>query len=314
VSEKIRVGAVVGEAFEVGAKRWPALIRFFLLPVLVGGLLFCGVMAGMIDFAALRAETHVEDLQSFEKLLRVPLPVFIGFFTAVQAVFLLLISGGAASFFRLVAIGEDRPGLAQLRLDGPAWRVFWSLAILLLISAAIYAAAIAAAASVTGQSPATWLQEMFDFMRTATADGGDAQLSHEKARELFEKLSPLMLAAGFAFIPMLYVGVKLAAFPAASAVEDRIALFQSFGMTFGHWWSILFSFILCAVAIVILLIVVGISLAVLHGVGVALLHGPSHIGGLLVIAVAAILSIGLRLVIAAVRLALPAIIYRRLAG
>lgn len=312
MSTKIAVGATVAEAFQTGLRRWPAVIRFFLLPAIISCLLMGGVMVGLVDFKAAHAASKIESIKEFEALLRVPLPAFFGAIMVAYLGVFLLFAGGAASYFRLIALDEDRPGLFQLRLDGPAWRVFWSILIIALIDMTIFAVGIIAAATITGQSAFGWLAPFFDLMRLA-AENPDAELSPEQARAMFDGMKPFFIGCALAFIPMLYMRVKLSPFPAASAAENRLVLFGSFAMTFGHFWSIVFSFLLFGVALIALFLVFGLGIGTLQGVGAMIANADAmRFLGYAIVAVAIALRIALQVVVAGSQLALPAIIYRKL--
>ena len=148
MSSRIRVRSVVGEAFRIGAERWPAFLRFFWLPTLLSALLIGGLMWGMIDFRSAEAAGPVATLEELQQFIRAPLPVFAALLALAYLIAFILQSGGLASFFRLVVLGENRRGLFQLRADGAARRVLWSFAIIVVIETLVFALALAAALCV----------------------------------------------------------------------------------------------------------------------------------------------------------------------
>jgi hypothetical protein len=152
------------------------------------------------------------------------------------------------------------------------------------------------------------------FTAAAKAKPGET-LPTEMVTNIMAEARPLMTAWAYSFIPMLYLGVKLAPFPAASAAEDRLLLFGTFRMTFGHWWSMFFCFVLMAIAMILLSIVVEIPFQIITGLGGALAKqgaAAGVIGGVIVF-IATLAYLVYQLFVVAVQLALNAVIYRRLA-
>lgn len=318
MSSKIPVGATVNEAFRFGMKRWPSVLRFFWLPIALGGGTIALLVGGLIDFKAAQAiGAPTNSFAAFQSVLRVPAPVFFAAVAAAYAAVFLLMSGGVASIFRLVVHGEERRGIFQLRFDGPAIRVFFSYVVLMLINLAVFGAALLVASLVTGQSPFGGFAAIMQFFQEAAkADAaGASSMPTESVQRLMDEARPLMTAWAFSVLPLVYLGVKLAAFPAGSAAEDRLLLFGTFRMTFGHWWSIFFCFVLTFIALVLLAIVVEIPFNILVGLGKALAQqggAAAAIGGLIVfLSTAAYLVY--QFFVVAVQLALNAVIYRRLA-
>ena len=72
-----------------------------------------------------------------------------------------------ASVYRLVALGEERPGLFHLRFDGPAVRVFWALIISGVISMVIWLIALAIALAAGGLGFGDYFRDMGEFFMTA---------------------------------------------------------------------------------------------------------------------------------------------------
>lgn len=316
MSAKIPVGATVNEAFRFGLKRWTSIIRFFWLPMVVGIGVMMAIAAALVDFKMaqeLGAGPHsIEDLKS---ILRAPLPAFFGAMTFGYLVIFLLMAGGAASVFRLIVHGEERPGIFQLRFDGPAQRVFFAFLITAVINLAVFGVALLIASATTGQSPFSGFGALAEFFAAAANAKPGETLPPDLVSRMMSEARPLMSAWTYSLIPMLYLGVKLAPFPAASAAENRLLLFGTFRMTFGHWWSMFFCFVLTFVAIILLAIVVEIPYAILTSLGKALAAqgaAAGAVGGLIVL-ISTIAYFIYQMFVIAVQLALNAVIYRRLA-
>lgn len=313
MAAKLSVGATVNEAFNFGLKRLGAVFGAFFLPTVLGMLILSATAFALVDYQKAQ-EVTPRTLDELTSVLRLPLPAFVALVILASLPMMIFWSGGAATIFRLVALGEERRGLFQLRLDGPAWRVFFAYLIQTLIGYGVLVVAGLVAWAVAGQSPLAGVKAYVDFIMSVAAQGPAARPSPEA----IEALAPQMRGLGMMFllaaIPSIYIGVKLAPFPAASAAEDRLALFKTFRMTFGAWWSMFWSWVLFGVAFILLSIVVALGEGVfglieqfLKNQGGAMAAIGAGIGVVL-----ALFRLLFQLFAAGVQLAMPAIMYRRI--
>lgn len=314
MAANLPVGATVNEAYRFGLNRMGTILRLFWLPTLLGMAILFGVLFSLIDFqkAQSAAPTTLGEAVS---LLRLPLPAFVAAVIVASLPMALLVSGAVASVYRLVALGEDRRGLFQLRLDGPAFRVFFASIIQGLINYGIFGVAALVVWATTRESPIDGLKAYFEFFMKMANAGAGAQPSPEDMRGLAVNARPFFLACMFAFLPALYLGVKLAPFPAASAAENRLVLFGTFRMTFGYWWSMFGSWVLFGVAFVLLSIVFGLGEGILQLVAKFLGQqggAMAALGGGVALLLA-VVRIVFQLFTLGVQLALPAVMYRRIA-
>lgn len=317
MSSKISVGATVNEAFRFGMKRWQSVIRFFWLPMLLAIALIGGFVVATVDFKAAEAlaGTGGMSLDMFKSVLRLPLPVFFIALTLCYLAIFVLMSGGVASIYRLVVHGEERTGIFQLRFDGPAIRVFLSYVILAAINIFIFGVALLIAAALAGTSPFSGFGAIAELFSAAAKAGPGEAAPTELVTRVIDEARPLMSAWVFSMIPLLYLGVKLAPFPAASAAENRLLLIGTFKMTFGHWWSIFLCMVLMMVALILLAVVVEIPYQILTSLGKALANqgaAAGVVGGVITL-VATLAYLFYQVFVMAVQLALNAVIYRRLA-
>ncbi len=313
---KVPVGATVNEAFNFGLKRLGAVFRAFFLPTLLGMLILCVVAFGLVDYQKAQ-ETTPRTLDDLASVLRIPLPAFFAAIFVASLPMMVFFAGGAATIFRLVALGENRRGWFQLRLDGPAWRVFFAYLIQMLISYAVFAVAGVVAWAVTKLNPLDGVKAYFEFLMAAMAQAAQnpgAPPSQEAVQALMSRMGGLGMTFLISFIPSLYLGVKLAPFPAASAAEDRLALFKTFRMTFGAWWSMFFCWVLFFIAFILLALVVGLGEGVFQLVSQFLVNqggAMAAIGGIVALLLG-VFRILFQLFAAGAQLSLPAIMYRHI--
>jgi hypothetical protein len=315
MSQKLPVGDVLNEAVQFGLHRWATVLRFAWLPMLLSGLVFGILFALIIDPSNFSAATENATLETVKADLRIPVSAAVTLGMLVYIFVIFLFCGVMASMFRLVALGEERPGIFQLRMDGPAIRVFFAYLILMIINVAIWAGAFIVALGMTGDSWAGVFKGFGDFMTlAATAEQGNESDAQAALMALMPAMKAFGTAALIALIPLIYVNIKLTPFPAGSASENRLLLFGSFAMTFGHFWSILGISILSVLFLFLLGIVFQLALAVFQVI-VALLAtmgaGAAVIGAVLGVGIAAV-SIFFQLFLFAFQTAIQGIIYRRL--
>lgn len=314
MSDKMKVGQVVNEAVRFGRYRWGAVIRFGWLPALASVLLLIAYCAAVLDLEHLQAVDSGEQTLNLESLMSVPVSVAFGLGFLTYLVMGLLFSGVYASIFRLVAMGEERPGFFHFRMDGPAIRVFLAYLILTVIGFAIWIGAIGIGSIITGGDPFAVVSQLGQVFREAIAVGETYEPSSELTVALAENLEPYGVGMLIAFIPMIYISIKLFPFPAASAVEDRLVLIGSFRMTFGHWWTIFLSALLMAIFLMIAILIFELASSIIQMIAeFALTQGGAltGIGALLLIAMF-IVSLIFNAFVYSVQFAMHAIVYRRL--
>ncbi|MHA7873650.1 MAG: hypothetical protein ACX939_14975, partial [Hyphococcus sp.] len=265
MSRQLPIGDVMNEAVQFALHRWLTVLRFAWLPGVVSIVLFGAFFAALFDPALFMSESPEEQAAALMAGLRMPWQTAVAIGVVLYGIVTFLFSGVAASLYRLVILGEDRPGVFHLRIDGPAFRVFLAFVIVFLISSAVSGAAMMAALAVTGQSWGDVVEgvKAFAALVEASEAGGEPD-----DMAVFGALAPLFQVLGAAFlfwvIPTVYFAVKLAPFPPGSAAENRLLLFGSFAMTFGHFWSILGIFILYILFIMVLSIIYGLADTILQ--------------------------------------------------
>lgn len=315
MSAKLPVGPTINEAFQFGLNRWITAVRFGWLPVVVISILFVAFFATAFKTEAFLAlESGGAEPQGLKDIVRAPLPVFFAGTAVLYVVTVLLISGVIASLFRLVALGEERPGLFHLRVDGPAMRVFLAYLILGVLSFVVMGLAMCIGGLLAGQSPAQGLQAIGHLFAFAM----NAQPGQQPPANMLESLSvalkPVMLGGLIGAVPLIYLNVKLTPFPAGSAAENRLLLFGAFRMTFGHFWSIFGVYVLFFLAAVIMGIIfqlVGAIVSLIAEFGAAQGGALAFVGAILALAVS-VAALWFQFFMMAVQYAIPAIVYRRL--
>lgn len=314
MSTKLPVGETINEAFQFGLHRWGAVLRFGWLPVVVSMVVFLATALLIIDFSAFPAyDVELESSEELGDILRFPAPVAAIIGLAAYILVFLLMSGVLASIYRLAALGEDRPGVFQLRMDGPAKRVFFALIILALINLIVWVVSLNIGLSVRGSS---W-EELFSGFRhlvalpAATDSNGGALIGNEEALGWFQAY---FYSSLIAIIPLIYVNVKLVPFVAGSAAENRLWLIGSFVKTTGHFWSLIGISILMVLLIIVIAIAFQLVMMIVQLLSVALIalgSGFTILGGILIFAIfpASIWYSGF---VYALQFGVQGIIYRRL--
>ena len=314
MSNKLPVGDVMNEAVQFGLHRWATVLRYSWAPGLFSLLLFG------LYFACLFAPSFYQsgqDVTSFEELqegMRVSIPVAIAGAALIYLFVVLLFCGVAASLFRLVALGEERPGFIQLRMDGPALRVFFAYLIMMIITCAIWGAAFMGALSISGESFSSLKGSFQSLMELAQASEQDSASDLEAFSSMMGPMKIFGLTFLLAIVPLIYVTVKLAPFPPGSASENRLLLFGSFAMTFGHFWSILGVFILFILFMIVISIIYSLADSIFQMLAALLVAQGSVFAlvGMLIYVIVMGAAIFVQLFSMAVQTAVPAIIYRRL--
>ena len=314
MSHPLPAGDVLNEAFQFGLRRWGTVIRYAWLPAVLSVALVFLYFQTVFDVSALEGAGD-SGLSDINAALQVPSVIAVLLGIAVFASCLFLYSGFAASIYRLVALGEERSGFANLRTDGPAVRAFWAILILSLLTLLIMAIAFFLSLALTGQSLETVFGALREFLALAEAASASGDVVPPAAIEaLGEPLSAIFFSMLLAFFPLIYVNVRLTPFAAGSAAEDRILLFGAFQLTVGRFWPVFLVTLLTFLFLLALSIVAEIASAIFSLLGEAFANfgGVAAAAGGIALAVAVVISIAYQVFATAVQLSVHAIIYRRL--
>ena len=247
-------------------------------------------------------------------ILRFPIPVTIILGVAAYAVIFILFSGVLASIYRLAALGEDRPGLVHLRMDGPAKRVFFAFLVLALINAIVWGLALNIGLSLAGNTWADVLQACGRLIEISAQSNASGELSAQDIEGIAAPITSFGYGPLIAALLSIYINIKLVPFAAGSAVENRLWLFGSLARTTGHFWSIIGISILLFLLILVIAIIFQIVMMVVQLLAVVLIAQGSVlaiVGAVLLFAIFPA-SIWYGAFTYALQFGLPAIIYRRL--
>lgn len=316
MSERLPAGDTLNEAFQFGLKRWTTVFRYGWATVVLSGLLIAAFVLLAVDTAVFNDQYAMESVEEIGDVLNFSLGATVLIAGLIYLLISLLFCGVVASVYRLAALGEDRPGIVQLRLDGPAVRVFLSYVIITALSGLIWLAASIVSMAVGGLGPGGLLKECIAFFQSimsAEAGGGSEM---EVFNAMASMLQAFFLPGMIALIPLLYVNVKLIPFPPGSAAENRLLLFGSFSMTFGHAWSIFGIYVLYVIFLIVLTLIFEMAAAIMQAIATIMttMGGAAALGGVIFIGILFAASIFFNVYIFAVQTALRAIVYRRLTG
>ncbi len=311
MSRDFPVGASVSEAADFARHRWGAIIRFGWAPAIISILIIGIFVAGVIDIEAVQnAAAENKALAPFDAL-RLPFWQFALAGLVVYALTFFFWSGALTSVLRLVALGEDRPGLFHLRMDGAAARVYLACLFTAGIGTVVSLAIMAAVGFAMGVNPLAAFEEIMRVV-AATEQGGS--VSPEASERLAEAAGFLVLGGLAAAVPSIYLAVKFAPFATAAACEDRLDFGAAFAMTTGVFWRVLGALVLMTAFLVIAAIIFQLAVGVLDLVA-GMLRNRSGAGPVIGAALGillAIASIIFNAFIYSAQFALNAIIYRRL--
>lgn len=309
MSARIPVGEVLNEAFKFGLERWVTVLRYVWAPVVLIMLVAGGALYLIVDMPALQAMEGVEEFGSLSSIIRLSPAAAI--LTAVVAALLsmLIISGAMASVYRLVSLGEDHPGWIGVRFDGPAQRVFWAQILMAVISYAVMVGAVLLALAISGQSFASVIAAMQEFValvQQATANP-ELQPDEETLERLAVPISAMFLGGLIAMPLIILLNIRLAPFLAGSAAENRLLFMGSFGLTRGVFWPLFGLYLLFLLALMVIGVVFSLASGVLELLG-------TLSGGLGVVFVLANVAASFvyQIYIMGVQLSLQGIVYRRL--
>ena len=311
MAEKFAVGEALNETFQFALHRWGSVLRFGWAPIALALAVTFGLAWTVLDIEALRAaEDNPDGLSNIGDWLNVSAPAAIALVLIGSVIVSFILSGFMASVYRLVALGEERPGFVHLRFDGPAQRVFLANLIQSLINIGICAAAFLVASATSGISPGDAFDAFGEIMRIVSESGGEVDES-----AFGESVAPaglFFLAILYAILPMIYVNIRLAPFLSGSAAENRLLLLGAFRLTAGNFWNLFFFYFLLTISLAVIVfafqIVVGIldTLSALPSSGVFALIG--YIAG----AISFIATIAFQVFTYAIQFGAQGVIYRRL--
>ncbi len=314
MAEKFAVGEALNETFQFALNRWGTVLRFGWAPMALVLAISFGLAWSILDVKALEAaEENPEAIFQFGQFLKMPVLAAILSAVAGSLLIAFILSGFMASVFRLVSLGEERPGFVHLRFDGPAQRVFFANLILSLINFAIYAAAFLVASIATGISPGAAfgaVSEFFRLLSESAASGGQVDPA-----DIGESVAPfgLFFIAGlFALLPVVFVNVRLAPFLAGSAAENRLLLVGAFHLTAGNFWGVFFYYVLLIVVMMLIVFVFQIVISIVDALSALPSNGVFALMGYLANAVAFIATVAYQLFVYAIQFGGQGVIYRRL--
>ncbi len=314
MSERLPAGDTLNEAFQFGLKRWWTVFRYGWATVAVSILLIAAFLLLAVNTAVFNEQYAIESVEEISDVLRFSVGVTVVMAVLIYLLISLLFCGVVASVYRLAALGEDRPGFCQLRLDGPAVRVFLSYLIITVLSGLIWCAAAMVSMALGGSGPGDLFREFKDFFQAVMNADSGAAWDMEAFYAVMSMMRSFLLVGLIALIPMLYVNIKLIPFPPGSAAENRLLLFGSFSMTFGHAWSIFGIYILFFIFVIVLSLIFEIAAAIVQAIAtvMATMGGAAALGSLIFFAILFAASVFFNVYIFAVQTSLRAIVYRRL--
>ncbi len=310
---KFPVGETLNETFQFALHRWSAVFRFGWAPLLIAIALAVGLFYAIIDVAALEAADDPAELFQFSQFVRVPGLVAIALAVAGALIISLVMAGFMASVFRLVILGEDDGRLINVRLDGPAVRVFLAQLILGVINYGIFLIAVLVASAMTSVSVGAAFSAVPEAIRLAaesSAAGTDPDPS-----QIGETIAPIgLFGVGFllALIPMIFVNIRLAPFAAGSAAENRLLLLGAFRLTSGNFWPLLGYYILLVLALMVIGFVFQIVIGVIDLLSGLPSGGAFAVIGALATVLGVVASVAYQLFVMGLQLGGQGIIYRRL--
>ncbi|WP_428408875.1 hypothetical protein [Hyphococcus sp.] len=313
MSQRIPVGAVLTETFNFARVRWLTVFTYFWLPILLIGAFVFGASQVIFDPAAINAAGDDVTLAHLAAAMRVPASVAVLFGLAGVLLMMALYAGAFASVFRLVALGEERPGIFQLRFDGPAQRVFWGQLILAVMNYGLFfliGVVVMLASGESFQTMGDGLGRLTIMIIGSALEG--STLTQEQLQPIAGPLGVVGNTIMISFLVLAYLNLKLVPFLPGSAVENRLLFLGAFRMTRGHFWTILGVYVIFIAAMLVLTIVYELTTGVIDLMsGLAGGGALSLIGGLFGIIGVAV-TVAYQVYIMGAQLALCAIIYRRI--
>ncbi len=303
MSDKMPITDLLTESFSFGFNRYFTVLRCLLVPYLIVVFGMIALIVGLMDFGAIAALENASDPDSLGEIFamlgsifRMSLPATMALFFLGAMVLSLPFTGGIASIYRLIGLGEEPGGWFTIRLDGPMWRTFFAFLIWGIIQYAIYGVAFFIVWSLN--------PGMFEVF-------GQLDMADDNPEVLISLFGSMMSIFLVALIFMIFIFTKLAPFPAASACENRLMLLNSWTKTKGHFWTILGGYILLSLALGLASQVMSFFLQIVIGIVASAGAEAAVIIGLAIL-VCVLVYFGFIFFSIGVQMAFPAAIYRRL--
>ena len=312
MSGRVPAGEILNEAFQFGFYRWLTVFRFAWAPLAFTAVLMWALINVIFDKEALAGIEKAADFERFSDIMNVSPVAAIAMGIGAAIVMMIAFAGMFASVYRLVALGEDRPGFLQVRFDGPAQRVFMAQIILNAVNYVIGIAAVLIGLTFAGASLGDLVISSKEFFALVqqTAQDPSFQPSEAQIQSMAGPLRGIMLGGLIAAPALIFVNVKLSPFLAGSAAENRLLLFGAFRLTAGHFWAIF--------GVIFLFILALFAVGLAFSLAMSFVETMSNLGGSLAFIGALFGVIGFaatvfyQVFIIGVQLSLQAIIYRRL--
>ena len=315
MSHPIAVGDTLTEAFQFGLKRWGSVLRFCWLPGLLSVVIFAVVLAIIVDVEYLWTVREAGAEEESGEFFRTSAPIaFLLILLAIPAV-TFLYSGAATSIFRLVSLGEERPGIFQLRTDATTVRTFWAFIILNLINFGIFLCVFFIVLMMIGVNVGSVFETLFALFNVASENAnGDALSDPFFTASSIEILTALLSTLIISLLLIVYPNVRLAPFVAGSAVESRVLLVGALSLTRSRFWSIFSVMLIMVVALMLMSTIVELASGIIEMIAMSLQNFGGAIGifgGLLLVGLG-VVGIIVQTFYLGVQLGLQGIIYRRL--
>lgn len=314
MAEKFPVGLALNETFQFVLHRWTTILRFGLVPLLLAIVVTMALAYGLLDISGLQALENDND--AFARIGDyLHLPVALTVLVALAGVMALafILAGFMASVYRLVALGEDTPGWYNVRIDGPALRVFFANIILNAITTGIVLVGMLIASMVTGISVWGALGAFADLFRlVAEAEASGTEPDPAVVLAVLAPIRTMALGYLFALVPMIYVNIRLSPFLAGSAAENRLLLAGSLALTKGNFWSLFGFHALLLLSLMALTIVFQLVVGIFDVLSELPSGGAFALVAAIAGAISFLISFAFQLFTMGIQLAGNAIVYRRL--
>ena len=314
MAEKFATGEALNETIQFALNRWGTVLRFGWAPMALVLAISLGLAWAIFDVKALEAaEDNPEVIFQFDQYLKMALSAAIMLGIAGSILISFILAGFMASVYRLVALGEERPGFVHLRFDGPAQRVFIANLILSLINMVLYAAAFFVASLTTGVSPGDAFGAIGEFFTVVgqAAEAGD-QFDPTGVGDTIAPIGLFFVAGLFAMLPMIYVNIRLAPFLAGSAAENRLLLLGSLRLTAGNFWGLFLYFLLLIIVMMVIAFVFQLVIGIVDALSGLPSNGVFALFGYIASAIGFIATVAYQLFIYAIQFGGQGVVYRRL--
>ena len=312
MTERIKVGNVLGETFSFAQARWATILHLGFVPLVIAMLIAIGLTFALLDVQALQG-VDTSNGFNFSTVFRFPAALSVLIAGAGIVVIALLFSGFITSVIRLVALGEEPTGMLVIRIDGPTIRVFCAQLIMAVINYAVIVICLLIAMALVGVSFGD-ISSMFPVIMEM------AELSERGGTPSPEMLEPLQKPAAaivwsflLMIIPLVFLNVRLAPFIPGSAVQNRLFLVGGYSLSAGRFWTLLATFFVFGLCMFVMMIIYSIFNAILEGFGnLSNLGGVMAIIGMVFTALSFIASLVYQIFVTGIQSALYGVVYRRL--